>query len=410
MIRTFRKQFIAIAMSAMAVSLVIMLLMINVFNYVMTMDELKTTLKLISDNNGIAPHSEESKRPFFPRLNPGVQYNGLYFSVLLNQSGKCIGVNLRQIDSMDHESAVLYAQRAADSEKEYGYAGDYLYYVSEKQQGWTRVSFLNWQSQRSSLLTFAVSSLLMGFLGLAATFLIVWRLSEKAVQPLIVSSAKQKQFITDASHELKTPLSVIAVNMDVLQMDIGENEWIESTQQQIRGLKKLVEQLVSITRIDEKETELEKKRFCLSDALHDTAAPFATVAAAQNKTFQLSVQEQVYMHGNEDLIRRLISVLCDNAVKYALEPGDIRIELTAGRKNCAISVSNRYQQADPNEDLSCMFDRFYRADASRNRDQQESGFGIGLSIAQKVVQWHQGNIQVYMKDESTICFQVSLPR
>ena len=409
MIRTFRRQFITIAMCAMAGSIVIMLLLINGLNLAMTIEELRGTLVLISENNGSMPSFSEKKKPSGPRLNRESQYETRYFSVLFDPSGEASAVNVSQIAAVDRDDAVLYAQQAAAAGKDFGFLNSFIYHVSHSPSGKTRVCFLDWQNKQRSLFTFAVSSALMGAAGLAATFIIVLRLSARAVQPLLLSTAKQKQFITDASHELKTPLSVIAVNMDVLAMDVGENEWIASTQQQVRSLRRLVDHLVSISRMDEQGAEFEKKTFSLSDAALDTAAPFAAIARAQGKVFTCAIPENIRITGNEELIRQMLGVLCDNAVKYAAAPGDIRLELADRRRQCELRISNRYIPAEGGEDLDRMFDRFYRADASRSRDSASTGFGVGLSIAQKVVQWHQGRISVSMAAPEVICFQVTLP-
>ena len=227
---------------------------------------------------------------------------------------------------------------------------------------------------------------------------------------------KQKQFITDASHELKTPLAIISANAEVLEMIEGKSEWTESIRNQIGRMSELVQNLVTLSRMEEENIHTVFTGFSLSDAVSETAEPFGTLAESKGLQLQTEITGQITFCGDEKSIRQMLSILLDNAVKYAVKDNeteqkekkaDRRILVSLSRQgNYAIlAVSNAVEEMP--EKPERLFDRFYRADESRTRE--SGGYGIGLAVARAAAEAHKGKITAEKESEHRIAFRVRLP-
>lgn len=223
--------------------------------------------------------------------------------------------------------------------------------------------------------------------------------SRLAVKPFAESYQKQKRFITDASHEIKTPLTIIDANTEVLNMEYGENEWLKSTSNQVKRLTKLTERLVFLSRMDEEREVLQKTDFSISDAVYEAARSFKAMAKSQNKTLNISVQPNVSYYGDESSIIRLVFLLLENAMKYSDDEGTVSLKFCTNGKNKVLSVKNTVAEIQKGK-LDMLFDRFYRIDMSRNS--QTGGFGIGLSVAKAIVNAHKGKITAVSSDGKSI--------
>lgn len=415
-IHAYRRKFILIAMSAMAACLVVLLLMINLFNAGSVVAEQKDILSILSENDGRFPSfgsPTARKHPGRPyEITAESEHRIRFFMVTLSPDGSMIRANLKQIAAVDDTEAALLGRKAAESGKEYGFTGCYIFKVIQSENDpKVHIIFLDWQEKLASLKDFAVISAVMGAIGLGATFLIVLWLSKRAIRPVVLSAKKQQQFITDASHELKTPLSAISVNMEVLGMEVGENEWITSTNEQIGMLRKLVDQLICTARLDEEASLYgEKQELDFSELVTDAATCFTPMAEAAGRTIEANVPEGITLLGNEELLRRMLSVLCDNAVKHASGEGSIVLSLSAKPKTITLRIQNPWPHATDSTIYERMFDRFYKADPARSKDSIRNGFGVGLSIARKAAQWHGGTIKAGPVGTDQICFTVTLRR
>ena len=229
----------------------------------------------------------------------------------------------------------------------------------------------------------------MSFLGLAAVLVLVIFFSQIVFLPVEESIRKQKQFITDASHELKTPLTISDANTEVIEMETGENQWTKSTRKQIQRLSGMVQQLVALSRLDENRDIGEKTEFSASDAVLETVQPYEAPVRTGGKEMEQLVDEGILFTGNERDFRQLVGILVDNAVKYTPEGGKIRIALKKKGKKCQLEIFNDAEEL-PVGKLDVLFERFYRLDSSRNSS--TGGSGIGLSVAKAIVRAHKGKI------------------
>ena len=239
----------------------------------------------------------------------------------------------------------------------------------------------------------------------ALVYVIIVLCSRRAIAPVIQASERQKQFITDASHELKTPITVIATSLKVLEMEAGKQKWIDKAENQTEKLTELVNELVTLSRMDEESSPLQMADFPVSDALAETAESFRDFAVSAGHTLDVRVTPGLTYCGDEYAIRQLVSILLDNAVKYAAPDTPIVFSLEKGRRGVVIRTENRCDALDTAA-LGRLFDRFYRADPARSAE--TGGFGIGLSIARSIAEGHRGTIRAESPDGRTIVFTAEL--
>lgn len=235
----------------------------------------------------------------------------------------------------------------------------------------------------------------------ALVLILIFLLSKKAVKPIAESYEKQKQFVTDANHELKTPLTLILANLDIAEAELGKNEWLDDIRSEGHRMTELVNQLVSLSRMDEDGHKMNISEVSFSEIVSDRVSEFEHLARERGKTLSASIDKDVKYHGDEALLHRLIGILMDNAIKYCDNDGEIRITLSRGRR-VVLTVENTYAAVGELE-LNRLFDRFYRADKARKFT---GGYGIGLSMAKAIVEKHKGDIMAYKKDGMHIGFKV----
>lgn len=231
----------------------------------------------------------------------------------------------------------------------------------------------------------------VGFLGIVIFFLIFLFVSGKIVKPIAESYEKQKRFISDAGHEIKTPLTIINANLDLLEAEGERNEELDDIRTQTNRLTQMTYDLVSLSKIEEFDKSKKKSDFPLSETVLETAKSFATIAETKHIDFTYDVSENITMNGIYEDIKKLVSILLENAMKYANENGKATLSLFVRKKQCILSVYNTTSVLVKTEDLSHVFERFYRTDASRNSE--TGGSGIGLSIAEAIVHYHGGTIK-----------------
>ena len=415
MLKKLQKKFMAIAMFALTCLLLVQSLAVNAINIYQRDSEIKNILKIIANNGGVLPNSYiESSGHFSNIFNPfgemhlniETPYSTRYFVVELKDN-LVTKISTEHIAAVDNTMAFEYAQEVYLEDKPGFGSVDYYRYLYTTDGDRSMIVFLDLQRDLALCLAFAFTSMIVSFATIAIlTFFVYW-LSRSALKPVADSIDKQKQFITDASHELKTPLTIIAANAEVLEMCEGENEWITSIKNQTTRLNHLVKNLVELTKLNEIYDDKHHYNFNISTALLETASNFEISAEVANKNFSYSAADDIYYHGNEAEIRQLITILCDNAIKYTDECGHIKLSLYKSGKNIIIESYNTCEYVDPNS-VSRLFDRFYRADSSRARDSKTGGYGIGLSIAQAIVHRHKGKIKVFTSGTTGITFKITL--
>lgn len=404
MIKKLRTRFILIAMGSITAVLAIIIGAINIAGYTRVNESADHILGVLIENGGAFP-KPDNRGEGAPRiLPPETPYETRYFMAVLNDEGQIIQSNVRSIAAITHTEAEEYAQAVWESGKTSGYKDVYRF-ATVKTDGETLVVFLDRTRELASVQSFLFISLLVSIVGIASVFVLVLVFSKIALKPVAESYEKQKRFITDASHEIKTPLTIIDANTDVLELVGTENEWTQSIKKQVRRLSSLTENLLSLSRLDEDNNALTMVDFSFSDAVNESIEPFLTLAEKNGKHFLLDVQNHITQTGNEALLRQLISILADNAIRYGAENASIKVSLKKQGRHNVLTFSNPVESI-PVGNLDVLFERFYRADSSRSS--QTGGYGIGLSIAQSIVLAHKGKIHAESTDGASIVFTVLL--
>lgn len=407
MIKKLQRKFIIITIGSLALVMVILLGSINAINLYQMNRRVDGAIKILSENQGKFPKYEKGKLPsgelrFGFQMNEETQFETRYFVVKVNEDDSIREIDTSHIAAVSSYDAAGYANKVINGGKNSGYKGIYKYTVVDQSYG-SMLVFMDCRSQIQMATVFLLTSSTVILINLLLVFILVYIFSKKAINPIIESMEKQKQFITDAGHEIKTPLAIISANADVLELTGGKNEWIASIRNQTMRLDKLVKNLLILSKMDESNIKLVFTDFNLSDAVFKAAGPFEIIAETQNKKFLMDIQPGIKLHGDEGSIHQLVSTLVDNAMKYSNKEGTIKISLSAVKKGKKIEVYNTTDEIDK-ENLNKLFDRFYRADSSRSRE--SGGYGIGLSIVKSIAEAHHGKISARSEDGKSICFTV----
>ncbi|MBR4869084.1 MAG: GHKL domain-containing protein [Clostridia bacterium] len=432
MIQSLRRRFIITAMLAVFLVVGAIIASINVSNYHSTFTEADRVLNLIADNEGEFPKEENAFKKDPPprkeksptpsdvelpnkkpdknghhnaiKVSPEDVFTTRYFTVTLDLQANVLSVNTEKISAITTEQATQMASSLFAKQKSRGFYNTYRYCaVSFKES--TQYIFLDRTNELNAYYVFMWTSIAISLGGLLLVFILVLFFSGLAIKPIAESYEKQKQFITDASHELKTPLTIVDANTEVLEMMNGENEWTKSIRNQITRLSSLTEELVTLSRLEEKQGYIPISDFSLSDAVTETAEPFEAVAQSQNKQLILLVEDALSYHGDEASLRRLIGILLDNAMKYSAPQSNITLQLKANGKRRIITVENKVEQP-LGENPERWFERFYRPDASRSS--LTGGYGIGLATAKAIVTAHKGKITAKVLDKTSVQITVVL--
>ena len=407
MIRRLRRRFICIATLSVTAVMLLLTLLLNTANYISTTRELRDMLLLISSNQGTIPaYRPAGDTPAAPPQKPEppqdgsftaeTPYSTRYFVLRYQDDGTLVQADLQNIASVTEEDIMPYLAAAVAHGAGYGSYGSYRYYVTRTGEGRNMAVFLDGYQQLRAVGLVLLWSLAADAACILLVVVLVVLLSRRAIDPVVRSAEKQKQFITDASHELKTPITVISTCLRVLEMETGKQKWIDKAQAQTEKLTALVNALVTLSRMDEGVSPLKMEPFPISEAVADTAEPFRDLAQSKGHSLILDIAPDLTYKGDEYAIRQLVSILLDNAVKYARADSPIILTLEKTRRGVTLRCRNGSDPI-PEETLAKLFDRFYRADPSRNA--ATGGFGIGLSIARSIAEAHRGSICARMAGE-----------
>ena len=337
-------------------------------------------------------------------INAETPFNTRYFTVTFDDRSEVSSVNTDNIAAVSAEEAKALARELLQSRKSRGFSGNYKYTATDVDDG-TMYIFLDCGQELSSFRAFLQISIAVSLLGSALIFILVFFLSKIVVKPMAESYEKQKRFITDASHEIKTRLAIIEANTEVIELESGESQWTESTRNQITRLTALTEKLVFLSRMEEEGSHLELSDFNLSEAVEETAESFLGVAEANEKLLQIEVTPEITYHGDEGMLRQMVSLLTDNALKYSNDNGQIKVTLNKHGKHPVLTVWNTAEGIEKGN-LNILFERFYRKDGSRST--RTGGHGIGLSVVQAIVNAHKGKITAESTDGQSVTFTAVL--
>ena len=331
-------------------------------------------------------------------------YQTRYFTVRYDASGTIYATSVGHISAVNATQARSYAAEVYDSAPGTGFIDIYRY-RTVKSGDRVLCIFIDAEKELSTYRGSLITSIAISAAGLFSVFLLLCIFSKLILRPVEESYRKQKQFLTDAGHELKTPLTIIDANTEVLEMEIGSSKWLDSTRNQVIRLTNMVKQFTALAKMDEAQGFLQKSRFSLSHALSETVDLFIPVATSTHRTLQVSCAEDLYYVGNEEQFRQLFCLLLDNAIKYSAPDSTIELTLSKRGKHLCFIICNECNGLEKgSQDI--LFERFYRSDSSRNSS--TGGSGIGLSIAHSIVENHRGSIHAESSDGKSLQIKVLL--
>lgn len=404
MIKRLKVKFILLTMVTLFLLLTFIVSGMNILNYNSITQDADALLAILSENHGAFPEFKFNRPGKIPnRVTPETPYESRYFSILLNTSNRVIHINTSMIAAVDGETAVTYAQKALSGRSDRGFIDNYRYHI-HADPGTLRITFLDCSRTLTAFRHFLFASILMACFGYIAVFFAIFFFSGRIIRPIAESYEKQKRFITDAGHEIKTPLTIINADADVLEMDLGENEWLSDIRLQTKRLTSLTNELVYLSRMEESESPLALAPIAFSEIVNETAHSFQSLAQTQGKDLRSSIQPQLSVVGEEMAIRQLVSILLDNALKYSPSGGIVTMDVCQRGKTVQMEVFNTTVNPVEKDKLNLIFDRFYRLDSSRST--QTGGYGIGLSLAKAIVNAHNGKISVSTMDGHSLQFLV----
>ena len=411
MIRKLRIKFVLTAVISVFVVLVVMLTSINLINYMSTVvSDSDRTLQMMVSNGGKLPDQKFPDDPPGPRhgrINSAeLSVESHCFSVTYDTSDNIVSTDNSRAPYVSSETAEECAEEAVSSGKIRGFVGRYRYLVVGTPDGGRMVLFCDCASKLFSFRIFREASIIISLVCLLIVSIIIFFVSGKVIKPIAESYEKQKRFITDAGHEIKTPLAIINADSDVLISELGEdNEWLTDIKKQTGRLTDLTNELVYLSKMEEGSSTLKFEKISLSELAADQADSFSVLASSVNKELVSDIDKDVFINGDRKAVYELFSILLDNAIKYSPEGKTITLRCSGNDKASVIEVTNDTSDDIRSEDLANLFDRFYRTDASRNSE--TGGYGIGLSIAKAIVEAHRGKITAVKDKPNSIKFIVS---
>ena len=430
MIKKLRIKFILLSTISLLLLLGIIVISSSLLTYRELVSNADRVLEMIVENGGSPPHKKPHEKPREKRaflenadnrvfsefweeqmLSPEQIYEARFFMADISSDGQVLEVNTESIMMVDDEDAQQYARLAQESKSTKGFLEEFRFTKILTQED-IHIIFLDCGRK---LYTFKITILihcLISFAGFLGIFIIIVFFSKKIVQPVSESYERQKQFIAVAGHELKTPITIIDADAEVLSMEIeGENEWIQDICAQTRRMTALTNDLICLSRMDEHRQQFSIVDFPISDVVGETASSFQTLAHSMGMAIHTEITPMLCCHADEGSVRQITSILLDNAIKYTKpnEDGsfeDILLKLEKKSHTIILSVKNHAQTIDE-EQLGKFFDRFYRTEQSRNSE--KGGYGLGLSIAKAMVEAQKGRIVAAAPDLESVQITVMLP-
>ena len=396
MLKRLKTRFIIGTIISLAVMLTLIVGAINAFNYRSVVADADATLELIMENAGRFPNKPEAMPPDIDiTLTPESPFESRYFSVVF-VGNTPVAVNTSSIAAINDTQAIEIGRFVLSREGVQGFYRNYRYLIGEN-DGKTRVIFLDCTRLLDSANTFLWLSVLISLFSVFAVFILLWVISDKIVNPMMDGYEKQKTFITNAGHDIKTPITIIDADAELLEMEIGENEWLKDIKKQTARLATLTGELIYLSRMEEQEHP-PFVDFPISEVIEEVVSSFGAPAKTRNITISSQLPPAIYYNGDEGAIKKLITLLLDNAIKYSPDGETVNITLKKTSFGIAIRISNVATNIS-SLSVKRMFDRFYRSDEARGTG---GGFGIGLSVASAIVGAHKGKISAEKQGERLV--------
>lgn len=325
-----------------------------------------------------------------------------FYTVVVSYEGEVIEIRNEQPTVYTDTDLKELAEKIVGDEKISGTKNNLSFYKTDK-DGYILVAFMDNTVVNENAVTLFRYTLIFGVFALVVFFFLAKFLARKIVAPLEDSYKKQKHFVSDAGHELKTPVSVVSANAELLEREIGDNQWLKNIQYENERMGLLVTQLLDLARTEYVTPQTEQLDF--SHLVAGEVLPFESVAFEKGLTLNSNISNDIKVKGNSIQLKQLVSILLDNAIKHSTDKGDVTLSLTKENNSVKLSVVNKGDEI-PKEHREKLFERFYRVDSVRNSESNH--YGLGLAIAKAIVESHKGKIEVLCYN-GLVEFKVQLP-
>lgn len=395
MIKKLKQRIFLLIILSLSIIMIGVIILYAVLNYNNT---LNTTISMMNRFVNGEPNRNNNKIDDY-KLKPEFNIDGLYRVIIQNS------VIIHGPESLRNNEIDEFALKILKRNNEKGIIDNYIYNVRKIDKNTTVISMIEDENTVSHIRITIIFSIIMSVISLGVILVIAKRLSKTIVKPVEETFEKQKQFISDASHELKTPLAVIEANADVLQDKVGENKWIDYIQNEIESMNKLINELLLLAKIENVDNIKEYKELNLSKEIEIILSMFESVAYEKGVTIESNINENIFLNGNKEDVEHIVSTLTDNAIKHTEQQKKVVVNLKKEKNEIIFEVKN-IGDSIPEEEREKIFERFYRIDKSRNR--KEKRYGLGLAIAKTTVEKYSGKIEVDYKGGFTI-FKVIIP-
>ena len=325
-----------------------------------------------------------------------------FYSVAFSESGEILAADNDSRSAYSDDELAGIAMEIADGHKKQGVRRNLIFLMEDK-GSYTLVAFMDNTIMQGSMATLFRYTLVFGSVTIILFFFLAVYLAKRIVNPLEESYYRQKQFISDAGHELKTPVAVVSANAELLAREFGSSQWLANIQYENERMGALVTQLLELARTENVSPQMECVDF--SRLAAGEALPFESIAFENGMILESNIVDEVQVSGNSIQLKQLISILLDNAIRHCQDGGAVQIMLKTEKNTAVLSVVNDGEEI-PKDQRKKIFERFYRTDQARN---SESGnYGLGLAIARAIVTAHKGRIEVLCHD-GKVKFAVRIP-
>lgn len=406
-IKDLRSRFIWIAMSSFVLVILFVGALINIANYVVAQRDVQWSLdQLVLDQDAMEEHYDDThpfqEDPSFLEVFSPSYRNNTFYILTYDKKGKEKSLYASKANSYSESVIRERAEEIMLNDTEQGRNGMFYFRKAETDDGNTILVIMDSSNVIYARIRLLYATLGVGWISILGALALVIYFSDRMIQPEIENSRRQNEFLTNVSHELKTPLAVIRSNAEMEELMSGENEWTQSTIRQVDRMSGLINNLVMITKTKEME---ESAVVNLSNVVAQCAKEYSALTETRGITLSENIEENIEIEVNESKLRQLVVIILDNAAKYCDDKGDIIVSLEKmkkGKNKIRLNISNTYSEGE-DMDFSKFFERFYREDTSHNID--TGGYGIGLSIAKSICEQFQGTIKAEWKDNmiSFIC-------
>ena len=395
MIKKLKQRIFLLIMLSLSIIMIGLIILYAFLNY---NNILNTTVSMINRFVDGEPKRNPNKIEDY-KLKPEFNIDGLYRVIIQNS------VIINGSENLTNNEIDEYVLKILKRNNEKGIIDNYIYSVNNINKNTTVISMIKDENTVSHIRITIIFSIIMSVISLGIIYIIAKKLSKTIVKPVEETFEKQKQFISDASHELKTPLAVIEANSDVLEDKVGENKWIDYIQNETESMNKLINELLLLAKIENVGNIKEYKELNLSKEIEIILSMFESVAYEKGVTIESNINEKIFLNGNKEDVEHIVSTLTDNAIKHTKPENEIVVNLKKEKNEIIFEVKN-IGNPIPEKEREKIFERFYRIDKSRNR--KEKRYGLGLAIAKSTVEKYKGKIVVDYKEGFTI-FQVIIP-